>query len=360
MKFLESITHADYRLAKTKASREFISRCLQQQRYVPVPLLLDTQERPYENMESILFRAAQSNGLRGTTAIRAALDLPTKRSLNPKRIMQISKSLRTNGDALITCVPAVSSVGGDAVEFGGHLLRRDQLALSTSRLCPVCVAESGFGRSYWAIAAYAACEVHGVALIDQCHACNSPISASRPDFASCGCGVSLTDAKGSGISAGARRISHLIGARFRSSVADADNCHLGFPEAELNTLSLSSLIDLVAFLGALQPNAKAVRLRKLKGSISLRVAVPRLERAAKALSNWPVGFYAQLRHARSFFPRSESLGDVAKSLDHVMAMGVLSLNQKELEFISAELANFLAKPHEWNSARKHAHDSGRW
>lgn len=360
MKFLESITHADYRLAKTKARRDFISKCLQQQRYVPVPLLLETQERPYENMESILFRAAQSNGLSGTTAIRAALDLPAKRSLNPKRITQISKSLRMSEDALITCVPTVSSTGGSVVEFGGHFLRRDQLALSTSRLCPICVAESGFGRSYWTIAPYAACEVHCVALIDQCHACNSPISASRPDFAGCGCGASLTDVRGSCISAGARRISHLVGARFRSSAADTDNDHLGFPEAELKTVSLSSLIDLVAFLGALEPNAKAVRLRKLKGSISLRVAVPRLERAAKALSNWPMGFYAQLRHARSFFPRSESLGDVIKSLDHVMALGVLSLNLNELEFVSAELANFFTKPHEWNGARKHAHDCGRW
>lgn len=362
MKFLESLTITDYHLATTEVKRDFFSRCLNLQRYTPVLLLIETQERPFENMESILFRAAQNNGLKGATAIRAALDLPIKRSLNPKRRTQLSMSLRMNEEGLSACVPTVSSISGGthAVELGGHSLRRDQLALSTSRMCPICVAKSGYGRSYWTIAPYAACEVHGVTLIDHCGVCGSPISASRPDFASCSCGASLRDAKSAGVSAGARRISHLIGARFRSSTADADNEQLGFPEAELNALSLSSLIDLVTFLGTLEPNAKIVRLRKLKGSMSIQVAGPRLERAARALGNWPMGFYAQLRRARSFLPRSESLDYVIRSLDHVMSLGIFSLHQEEFQFISTELGAFFAKPHEWNETRKHAHGGGRY
>lgn len=359
MRFLESLTNADYSLATTEANRQFIARCLEKQSYPPVPLLIETQGRRFENMESILFQAARNNGLQGTAALRKALSIPPGRSLNPKRHAQLSTTLLMNGRSISSSVPTVSSTRGPlTVELGGHALRYDQLALSKNRICPMCVAESGYGRSYWSIAPYAACELHGVALIDKCDECNAPVSPSRPDFASCGCGTSFADTKVVSVSAGARRIAQLLGTRFRFEKVVADHSALGFPNTEMNSLSLNSLIDLVIFLGALEPNAKVVRMRKLKGPVTLRVAVPRLERAAKALSNWPMGFYAQLRYARSFIPRSESLDHVIRSLDHVMSLGILSLHQAEYKFISAELGNFFAKPHEWNEARKHAHETG--
>lgn len=357
MNYFESLTSTDYFRAKTDAHRNFILKCLQLQTFALVPLLLSTKNRPFESMESILFQAAENNALKGITALCKALDLPKKTTLNPQRHAQLSTSLRANLETLSAAIPTVSSREemSQIVEYGGHALRRDHLVLSTTRLCPHCVNETGYGRSYWILAPNAACEVHGIALVDHCDACESPISMSRPKFTICGCGANLLDSNVVNVSDGAQRISHLIGARFRSEAVVPDIQKLGFPEKELTSLPLGTLVDLITFLGTLHPNQKSVRMRKLKGPVSQRVAIAGLERAAHALSDWPRGFYAQLRRARAFFPQSESLDCVVRSLDHVMVLGLFSLPQKELSFITTEIGNFFSKPHEWNETRKHDH-----
>jgi len=352
----ESYTVANCLAADTDVRRIFAEKLLRMQKYRNVPLLLGTEIRPFENLESILFEAAKNNGMTSVTPLLRALDLPQRGVLNPKRHAQLGGSLQAGVDRLAAAVPTAPSTvlpKGSTI-YSGHCLRRDQLALSTSRICPACVHETGYGRAWWALAPLAFCDVHGTALIDHCLECASPISIARPAYDTCSCGAKLWGRPSESPNRAAQAVSQLVVARFKCE-ADPDGLDgLGFPMRHLGPLGLGSLLDLVTFFGALPQDPGTVRLRKLKSVVRLDYAGIGQVRAARILSGWPTSFYAELRGARAFFPNCDTQPLVAKSLDHIVHLATGSMRQPELQFVIAEIATFLVKPNEWSEERWHA------
>jgi hypothetical protein len=350
----ELLTFTDYFYAASDVERQRILKHLEQQSFDKVPMLLGIRPHPAECIESILFRSAANNGLIGISQLCRALGLPERHILNPERIVQLTTSLQIDKEALADALPTIVPARGmrDRVDFGRHRLRREQLALSTTRLCPQCVAEQGYGHSYWALAPFTICDVHRAPLIDQCPTCKREIALSRPGYALCQCGANLARHTSAPATAPGTSICTLLAARFKRTTFALDVKEHGFPSAHLNRLALSTLIDLIIFFGALRSDPKVVLLRKLKGLISVSVAFPATERAAQALTNWPYGFYAELRRARAFHPRTESLSMVAKSIDHVIHLAAICLPQNELRFVTEEIGRFLQMPDEWNEQRK--------
>ncbi len=353
---LESYTAAELQRANTEARRKLAEVLLRSQNYRNVPLLLETEIRPFESLESILFQAAKNNGMASVSPLLQALDLPRRGILNPKRHAQLGRSLQAEGDALAAAVPTAPSVilPKGSVIYGGHCLRRDQLALTTSRVCPACVRESGYGRAWWALAPLAFCDIHGTALLDQCPRCRSPISMARPAYDTCSCGANLGATLSTSCNLAHQVLAQLVAARFKREPTPVRLEEQGFPARYLGALGLSALLDLVKFGGALSPDQGTVRLRKLIGAVRLDHAAAGHARAARMLADWPNGFYLELRRARAFLPSSDTQYQVARSLDHIVQLATGSLRQPELQFVVAEIARFLQKPDEWNESRKEA------
>jgi len=355
---LEFFTAADCIAADTKARHVFAEKLLRMQNYRDVPLLLGTEIRQFECLESILFQAAKNNGMTSIAPLLLALDLPRRGVLNPKRHMQLSHSLLADGDQLAVSMPTVPSIAlpkGSTI-YGGHRLRRDQLALTTSRICPTCVQENGYGHSWWALAPLAYCDVHGTRLIDHCPSCVSPISVTRPAYDMCRCGMKLSSKPTTQANFAAQALAQLIAARFKKETCPPNTGMPDFFMNQVSSLELGALLDLVTFFGALSSNAGTVRLRKLKGVVHLDHAKIGFDRAVRIMSKWPGDFYAELRCARAFFPKIDTQSNVAKSLDHIIQLATGSLRQREQQFIVAEIARFLASPDEWSEERKLAAD----
>jgi hypothetical protein len=352
----ETYTVANCLVADTEARRAFAEKLLSRQRYHKVPLLLETKARPFENLESILFQAARNNGMTSVTPLLRALDLPQRGVLNPKRHAQLGGSMKVGSDRLATAVPTAPSaiLPKGSVIYSGHCLRRDQLALSTSRICPACVRETGYGHAWWTLAPLAFCDVHGAALIDHCPNCASPISIARPAYDICSCGAKLLDHPSESPNRAAQAVAQLIAARFKREPDPEGLDELGFPVRHLRPLGLSAMLDLVTFFGTLSQTPGTVRMRKLKGVVRLDYAAIGHERAARILAGWPGNFYAELRCARAFVPNSDTQPLVAKSLDHIVQLATGSLRQPELQFVVAEIACFLASPDEWSEQRRRA------
>lgn len=353
---LELYTAANCLAADTDARRKFSEKLLQTQTFRNAPLLLGTETRPFENLESILFQAAKNNGMTNVTPLLRALDMPQRGVLNPKRHAQLGVSLKTGAEGVATAAPTAPStvLPKGSVIYSGHCLRRDQLALSTSRICPACVRESGYGRSWWTLAPFAFCDVHGTALIDHCPKCSTPISIARPAYDICSCGAKFSDRPSESPNRAAQAVARLITARFRHEPDPKDLDELGFPAGHLKPLGLSAMLDLVAFFGALSQPPGTVRMRKLKGVVHLGRATTGHECTARILADWPKGFYAELRGARAFLPNCDTQPLVAKSLDHIVQLATGSMRQPELQFVIAEIARFLASPSEWSEERKRA------
>lgn len=357
---LETYTAANCLAADTEARRKFAEKLLRTQTFSDVPLLLGTKVRPFENLESILFQAAKTNGMASITPLLRALDMPYRGVLNPKRHAQLGMALLSDDDQLAAAVPTAPSIvlpKGSTI-YSGHCLRRDQLALTTSRICPICVHESGYGRAWWMLAPFAYCDVHGSKLIDHCPCCAAPLSVARPAYDICSCGAKLSGEPMGQLNAPAQALARLIAARFKNEDDPDDIWESGFPMQNLKPLTLGAILDLVAFFGALSPNPGVVRLRKLKGVVRLDYSATWFERAARILSEWPNGFYAELRCARAFFPKSDSQHVVARSLDHIIQLATGSMRQPELQFVVEQIARFLASPNEWSEERKLAASRG--
>ncbi|NIF81036.1 hypothetical protein F3J20_27265 [Paraburkholderia sp. Cy-641] len=83
----------------------------------------------------------------------------------------------------------------DTAERPGRFARRYFFRNQYSVFCPICVRERGFFRSIWNFRAVAACEIHGLWMVDRCPNCACLVSWERRGALLCACGFELERAK---------------------------------------------------------------------------------------------------------------------------------------------------------------------
>lgn len=341
--------------AAEQASREDVLRARQQLQEMlarlklpKVPLLVHDEPKPYENYESFLYRCAEKNGLKSAAELQRALKLPVGKALSPKRHEQLSGSLGGDLTAIAQMLP--TAIGNKLVQYGTHTLARHHLALTTSRLCPACIAVEPYGRRHWDLAPFAVCEKHGVYLIDQC-SCNrqAPLNKCRPRYEICSCGADLRRAATSEASPAGKRLSQEV-YRLFTGVQDGVESNMARDQLSVpRGTSLGGLLDLITFIGAIHPVPQTMNLALARPLMRMAPVIAQFERAAGALSDWPNGMLALLRTA--VCPNAKGKRGVARvyeGLRHVTIAAErrlpLELNKWFLDAVSV----FLETPAAWN------------
>lgn len=75
------------------------------------------------------------------------------------------------------------------IELFRHRWRNDwTLRGQHCQVCPRCIRDFGFARLEWDLTCCVACTVHGVILVDRCHACGRALLPDRPAVDICSCG----------------------------------------------------------------------------------------------------------------------------------------------------------------------------
>lgn len=311
-----------------------------------IPMLLHCQPLPWENLESLMYRVAERNALGSISGLKRALLLPDGKPLSKKRLQQLSACTGGTFDALAPMVP--TDMGKDMVALGHHHLPSRHLALTTSRLCPHCVAEHGYGKLYWNLAPFAVCEEHGVYLIDKCTCTpDARLNSARPGYAVCRCGSKLTRIKTCSATPAAQALSGEIVRLFKRE-PEATNISLQ-PTIKLPAdLDLIRLLDMVVFLGCIHRDPKTMALQLYRARVSMNTVADQFETAAVALVNWPHGLFTLLRDVRRFSSAPLSYRSVAASLDHVMNAAVKYLRPELSTLFLAGYGAFLNSPDAWN------------
>lgn len=94
------------------------------------------------------------------------------------------KELETKlGLAAGTLPLANSRQGEDRSEVEGHKFSGKHFHRHR-RICPFCIAETGYQRTYWELTFFNRCHLHGVALKDTCD-CGQPLKWTDPGLATC-------------------------------------------------------------------------------------------------------------------------------------------------------------------------------
>jgi hypothetical protein len=248
---------------------------------------------PGENLDSLIYRAVERNALQSASEIMRALGLADGKPLSAERSQQLSASLGGSNAAILPLVP--TGIDDNTVALGHHYLRRQHLALSTSRICPLCVAEVGYGKLEWSLAPLPVCEKHGTYLIDSC-SCRPgvPLKNSRPRYAQCSCGSDLRHGRTVPASPVEHALAREVGRLFRKEPRRSSPSLAGFATLP-SGIQLNELLDLIVVLG---------NLDGLSGKLSLRMGLPvkrigpvigQFEKAARLLSGGPDSLLPFLR-----------------------------------------------------------------
>lgn len=349
--FYKNAEHVDQQLIILREQNEARKIAAMQRMHaaneVPVPptinLLIKTKLFPWESLESLLFRVSTLNHLSGISILQRALMLPENGVMSIQRHLQLGVALGQDLRALSPTIPTLMSKS--TIRLQGHLLPIKHLALTSSRVCPHCVEELGYGKSYWSLAPFSVCEMHKCMLIDSCSACEKPLSATRPAYDRCSCGARYSKMTSTDCSEQIQEMSSIIATKFtRQPIADGSR----FYPDEVLSMELLDVLELLAFLAALSEDPGTTYLDLNRKVVSLKLCHRRCKKATSALLDWPNGFHRLLASTRSFRSYNETAATVYNSISHVIGAIPAGTQRKWCRFILSGVENFLSKRESWS------------
>lgn len=97
------------------------------------------------------------------------------------------------------------------VRSGPRIWERSTRLDARQAVCPLCLAETGYGRVDWEFVLAPVCRMHGVGLLDTCPSCGGPLRHGRTAIGACGhCGFDLRQAITQAVPAAALQAATLV------------------------------------------------------------------------------------------------------------------------------------------------------
>ena len=341
--------HAHEERLRAQRTRDQARRVINKMMMPEIDLLVRVAPRPWESLESFAYRAVDLNGLQSLSEIASALRWKPGRALSLERCHQLMNSLGEGYTQLEPMIP--TEIDRKTVLLGGHRLKRGLLALTTSRLCPDCVEQHGYGKAYWSLAPLAACEEHGTYLVDCC-ACNpdAPLSTTRPGYMQCACGADLRYQPRRHTSSAAQSLAFEIARRYKTDVGTEQDDHESNSSMLPPETTLSELLDLTTFLGSVNPDYANMNLDRTRPVVKLSHVSKRFELAAQALACWPTGVFPLLRFAYSQQREAPYSSRTAyQALQPVMHAAERWLSSHMYKWFAEAVAAFIQTPSAWKS-----------
>ncbi len=95
-------------------------------------------------------------------------------------------------------------------DFFGALLNRSIIRPHCPKVCPKCLAASGYSLRIWDCSLVTACPIHECMLLDTCPACNRRIKCVRNKLSICSCGCDWKEINPTVVTEGQLAVSHRI------------------------------------------------------------------------------------------------------------------------------------------------------
>ncbi|WP_322618067.1 TniQ family protein [Pseudomonas sp. BIC9C] len=312
-----------------------------------VNLLVKSDLKSGESLDSLLFRVAKLNQLLGISQLKIALDIPGDAfyAQLENRREQLQKCTGTTLESLRESMPVEQNNG---VRLGGHDFVARLVSLKTPRICPICVREHGLARAHWMLAPLAVCEEHGCYLWDECPACHVALGDNRPELGLCRCGARFEDGPSIAASAAAVALASFIVSLYTRRTNAYPTNNSGFDFSNLMPFGLNELLKLVVFLGVISSDRKNMTLNLNRRLVSMRLVRSNFERAAVALSDWPRGLFTLLREGMAYVSWQVTPNSIYGSLIHVHDLAMDKLDREAFKLISEGINEFLKTPKAWH------------
>jgi hypothetical protein len=244
-------------------------------------------------------------------------------------------------------LPAESQIpheGNHEYDFFGALLNRSIIRPHCPKVCPKCLAESGYSLRTWDCSLVTACPIHECVLLDTCPDCKRRIKCVRNKLSICSCGCDWREIDSTVLPEEqltiSRRIYQLCG------VIPGEQ---SLPESEspLQNLGLRDFIRVIVFMAGLFGKLAWATGRPSR-SIKLRNKELHtlFTKAHKIFETWPLNFHQFLREQskgkKRFSPHNGELDTALKrEFGSFYERLYEDLREPQFDFIREAFADFL-------------------
>ena len=188
-----------------------------------------------EILSSYLLRVTGANGYANYKVVSEYVDIQSDLhkfnylSKNSTSLDRLSAATRVMESRLWEMVFPV--IDDRSVRAYGTTLEYEWLEREKLKVCPHCLAETGYYHQHWALWLYTSCHIHQCLLVDTCPQCQSGWRwDDLKNNWQCGCGFNFREAPIADLGSGQDNLSGLV---FRSCRLDGDNaCSLDSPFAQ--------------------------------------------------------------------------------------------------------------------------------
>jgi hypothetical protein len=294
------------------------------------PLVVTRKPMPFESYKGYILRVAEDNGYRSIHGMlrHAGMTENDIRSATPdpeKLKLLLGRDLR-EFDFL-----SEKTKHSRYQVLSGHHIPTLYLRSKHSRVCPCCIAETGYISSFTELKYAVVCPEHRVATIEQCPSCGKGLDVFRPGLTKCQCGYDFRHLEGNAVENPAViGLMHILKAKLENQNLDRVLLEpLGFPIEAITKLSLNSMLSLLNRLEGRSTNTKP------NGDLISTVTL-----AASIFMNWPNGFHQYLEETQGPQANMESTGLRKQFLSIYETLFKNGLPKDELEFIHQAFIGF--------------------
>jgi hypothetical protein len=206
--------------------------------------------------------------------------------------------------------------------FFGHPINKDAINSLYPKICPSCIAETGYHKSVWDFALTTCCHIHNRLLINKCPVCKKRLSWFRSRISMCNCGYDFRKFPVEHVIAEDLLISEFISKKMSSDDFRMDTNN------PIYELSLGDLFTLISGFSRNIETSETTRnnpIYKLK-NFNITEAHNRIINAKNIFDNWPINFYLFLENTK-FKPKNyentEQL-DSIKSISYPRSSAILN------------------------------------
>jgi len=252
------------------------------------PLVVTPKPMPSESYKGYILRVAEANGYRSIHGMlrHAGMTENEIRSAAPPpdKLKPLLGSDLPEFDFL-----SEKTKHSRYQVLSGHRIPTLHLRSKHTRVCPCCIAETGYISSFTELKYAVVCPTHKVETIDQCPSCGKSLDVFRPGLTKCQCGYDFKHAKGNEVTNHAViGLMHILKAKLEKQDLDIGLLEsLGFPVEAIAQMSLKTILSLLYRLEGrsadIHPNGD------LMATVTL---------AASIFTDWPRGFHQYLEETQ--------------------------------------------------------------
>ncbi|MBR7782117.1 TniQ family protein [Undibacterium sp. LFS511W] len=291
-------------------------------------LLLHLSPLPGESVRGFLRRLADKNSYEQVTWLKDVADL--EEFLRPLVGVSLHGSVPSWTQRLL---------GVKSHTIG---IRQIYIVSSTSRFCPLCLAEEAIWKWVWEYSFYVSCSKHRMQLLGNCTKCGEDVKWTRRSLSQCLCGASFSQMSSMTSDVETHRFCQFIEKKLLSSAGQFSNHHCGEHQYSiLEKIDILDIANLILMLGSHTNKSASTPTQRNFRPSNIKHANALVFETAHLLKKWPTGFKSFLKFYSGFTDKNPLISALPKDFLRLVRIIHGNFKPKKFDFLRSAYTEFM-------------------